>query len=227
MATGQTLLNLMEDLDSELQLQSGEANVAKGLRMLNAAQDMMETVIAKYPLGKWGKVGILTTTNLTEATAFPTGVLRIDQLQLMDTSVTPNMPKADLDNLQETGSHAWNRQFPYNLVYTAGSSGAPQAYWTNGSNIYWSPVPDGIYTIRWYGFQQADDITASGTFAYDDACLYPLATLAVKMIKVGLDDPIQDLTSQAKELFDPLMEALADFNRTGALGYAYRYTHNT
>ena len=66
MATGQTLLNLMEDLNSELQLQSGEANVAKGLRMLNAAQDMFESVLATYPLGKWGTTGTVTTTSSTE-----------------------------------------------------------------------------------------------------------------------------------------------------------------
>ena len=67
MATGQTLLNIMEDLNGELQLQSGEVDVSKGLRALNAAQDLFETVLATYGrevLG--GTYGTVTTTASTE-----------------------------------------------------------------------------------------------------------------------------------------------------------------
>ena len=39
MATGQTILNLMEVLDRGLQLQSGESGVTLGLRAANASQE--------------------------------------------------------------------------------------------------------------------------------------------------------------------------------------------
>ena len=42
MATGQTVLDLMEVLAPELQLQSAEADVVKGLIVLNRAQSAFE-----------------------------------------------------------------------------------------------------------------------------------------------------------------------------------------
>jgi hypothetical protein len=47
--TGQTLLDTMELLNQELQLQSGEADVVRGLLALNIAQDHFEASAAKRP----------------------------------------------------------------------------------------------------------------------------------------------------------------------------------
>ena len=41
MATGQTILDLMEGLDASLQLQASESGVPKGLIAANAAQDYL------------------------------------------------------------------------------------------------------------------------------------------------------------------------------------------
>ena len=81
MATGQTLLDLMEVLDRGLQLQSGQTGVTMGLRAANAAQDYLESLLALQPNNYGSTVGTVTTTADTETTAFPTGLLRLDRLQ--------------------------------------------------------------------------------------------------------------------------------------------------
>lgn len=222
--TGQDLLNIMEDLNAELQLQAGEANVAKGLRALNAAQDMFELILARQPDVKGGQVGTVTTSNQVEYTAFPTGVLRVDRLQLLDPSTL--RPVRDLDNVKRVGGHV-NQSYWPNYLTANVTSGAPAAYWTNGRRIYWDPLPSGTHTVRWYGFQSDSDITASGTFGYDDAAAYPLATVASQIIKVGLDDPAQDMMGLAEELFTPLFDTLIHFNRDEPEPYNYRYQHDT
>lgn len=221
MATGQSLLDRMELLNQELQLQSGESDVTRGLLALNVAQDYFESVAAvrKGLLG--GAVGTVTTSASTETTSFPSGVLRIDRMQLLNSS---SRPKRRLLNLKEEGEHAQTSAWPINLIESA-SDGEPYAYWTNGTNIYWAPRPDAIYTIRYYGFSAASDITAGGTFAYPDICMLPFATFAVRLLKSGLDDPTQDYTSLASATFDATLEALERFNRDGAAGLVYTQNH--
>src|SRR3990167_9038126 len=86
MATGQSLLDRMELLNQELQLQSGESDVTRGLTALNVAQDCFEARAAARPniYGSTTPVGTVTTTVNTENTAFPTGLLRLDRLQYID-----------------------------------------------------------------------------------------------------------------------------------------------
>ena len=73
MATGQTMLDLMEALDYGLQLQSGESGVTRGLKALNAAQDHLESMLALDPNVVGSTVGTITTSADTETTAAPTG----------------------------------------------------------------------------------------------------------------------------------------------------------
>ena len=73
MATGQTILNLMEALDRGLQLQSGESGVTLALRAANAAQDYLESLLALQPNSFLSSTGTVTTTADTETTTFPTG----------------------------------------------------------------------------------------------------------------------------------------------------------
>ena len=47
--TGQDLLDRMELVNQELQLQSGEADVTRGLLALNVAQDYLESILALHP----------------------------------------------------------------------------------------------------------------------------------------------------------------------------------
>lgn len=218
--TGQTLLDTMELLDQELQLQSGEANVTRGLVALNRAQDYFESLAAvrKDILG--GATGTVATSANTETTSFPSGVLRIDRLQLLDSN---SRPYRELGRIQRAGGHAVSSFWPWNI--TQSGTGSPYRYWTNGTLIYWQPLPSGTHTVRWYGFQVASDITAGGTFAYPDIVALPLASFAGALMKAGVDDDPATWQSLAQATFSSTLDALESFNRDGARGLEYTQIH--
>lgn len=222
--TGQTLLDTMELLDQELQLQSGEVDVTRGLLALNVAQDHFESVLSMNRDVVGDGTGDVTTTSGQETTAFPAGLLRLDRLQMLDSN---GKPLYDLEPMDSTGGHIYYRSWPYNLISPLASPGRPDAYWTNGRNIYWAREPDDTYTVRWYGLQAADDITAAGTFAYPDIVRLPLATFAVRMMKMGVGDQVADIDTLAQATFGPVIESLAGFKRDGASGLAYTRQHTT
>tara|TARA_R110002020_G_scaffold406649_1_gene616804 strand:- start:195 stop:866 length:672 start_codon:yes stop_codon:yes gene_type:complete len=222
MATGQSVLDLMEIMDRGLQLQSGETGVTLGLRAANAAQDYFESLMALEPNIMGSQVGTITTSASTESTTFPSGVLRIDRLQYIDPATS--RPAWDLDRVGYPGDYF--QSGTVNSVLNITTTGKPLRYWTNGTNIYWDPLPDGTHTVRWYGFKAADAITASGTFAYPDLVLMPTATYAVKLMRIGKDDDLGGVQSTAMEVFKPAIDALSRFNRDRAPGYDYRYSHS-
>ena len=49
MATGQSILDLIEVMDRGMALHSGETGVTMGLRAANAAQDVFEALLAQQP----------------------------------------------------------------------------------------------------------------------------------------------------------------------------------
>lgn len=223
MATGQTVLNLMELVDRELQLQPAEDDTVRGLIALNAAQDYLETILASFPNVKGSSHSTLTTTASTETTAFPTGLLRLDKMQLLDTNGNVVW---GLDPLDEVGSHRPVARWPWSIGTASPLTGKPRAYYTNGTTIFWSPLPDGTHTVRYYGFIRASDITASGTVAYDDVLLLPLATFAARLVKVGLEDSTTDLIDLAGSTFLPAVRMLDGFTRDGAPPLQYRRQHD-
>jgi hypothetical protein len=223
MALGQALLDRMELLDAELQLQSGEVDVTRGLLALNVAQDYFESLAAARGRVLGSKAGTLTTTAATETTTFPSGVLRIDKLYLQDSN---GRIKWQIKPRKAPGGHVGGTSWP--VVALAGtSSGEPAYYQTNGTLIYWNPTPSGVSTVRWYGFQTASDITAAGTFAYPDVVMFPLATFAVKVLKSGLDDDMAQLQQISRETFEPVLDAMERFDRDGAVPLAYTTHHSS
>ena len=114
MATGQTLLDLLEDAFPEMDLQSGEADVDKGLRLLNAAQDLYETVAAQHPNVHGSAIGTVTTAASTESTTYPTGLLRLDGLDYIDSATS--RPAWPLDPIQNRGGHAWHSTWPFTII---------------------------------------------------------------------------------------------------------------
>jgi hypothetical protein len=220
--TGQSLLDRMELLNQELQLQSGETDVTRGLVALNVAQDHFESLAAVRRGLAGAGTGTVNTSASTESTALPSGLLRLDRLQLLDASTS--RPKRELTRLSRVGGHAVHSTWPANLLATA-SSGEPTAYWTNGASIYWSPLPSGTYTVRWYGLTAASDLTAGGTFAYPDIVALPLAALAVRLMKMGLDDNAQDVQGLASEVFTDVLNTLDRFHRDGGTGLEYTQVH--
>jgi hypothetical protein len=223
MATGQTILDLMEVLDRGLQLQSGQTGVTMGLRAANAAQDYLESLLALRPNNYGSTVGTVTTTADTETTAFPTGLLRLDRLQYLDASTS--RPGWDLEWVGYTGDQYGPAMTYPSIQFDATTTGKPVRYWTNGRNIYWDPLPSGTHSVRYYGMVAADDITASGTFAYPDIAITAVADYAAKLLKVGKDDDAQPISVVGAEIFNPCIELLGRFNRDRAPGYDYRYEH--
>lgn len=224
MATGQTILNLMEALDPELQLQSGESDVTKGLAVLNAAQDAFESLASQHPQVFGSAVSTLTTTQNQEYTTYPSGLLRLDGLDMLDSD---SLPEYQIRSKKQRGGHRYGRPYWWDYISTT-AMGKPAVYWTNGTRIYWDPIPDAsTYVIRYYGFAAAADITASGTFTYPDMVVLPLASFAVRILRTGLDDPIADISALGKDIIGPVVTSLAGFNRDGGHGYVYMFNHDT
>lgn len=223
--TGQSLLNLIELFDQENQLQPGEADVTRGLLALNVAQDYFEAQVARRTKVLVDQVGTVTTTASAESTPFPAGLMRVDRMQYLDP--TTSLPMWDLDVIKKVGGQTRLWRWPFALVAPQNISGKPRGYWTNGRNIYWDPIPDTTYTIRWYGFKSADDITADGTFAYPDEVAAPIASFAATVLRVGLGDDANETATLANQIFDPVIDNLSRFNRDGAEPFEYRYTHLT
>lgn len=223
MATGQTLLTWMEILWPELQLQSGESDVTKGLLALNAAQDMLETHMAQYADDMYGGTeGTLSTTANQEYTTFPTGLLRVDQIDMLDDT---DLPAYTLDPLDPGGS-ARGRWY-WNVASSTSSAGKPAGWWANKNRIYWDPIPAEVYDLRYYGLVAATDITANGTFLYPDYAILPVAVLATKMLRMGVDDPTDAYSDLAVETFNPVLDAMSGFNRSGPRGLTYSRKHDT
>ncbi len=217
-------MDLMEVLDNETQNQSGEDDVTRSLIALNAAQDYFESLVALQPKVLGGVTGTVTTTVNVETTAFPSGVLRIDKLQMLDAAT--GRPVWTLDPIRSTGGHVWARSWPLNITSPSTVTGKPRAYWTNGTNIYWDPLPDATHTVRYYGFATAAAITAGGTFLYPDICQLPFASFASKLMQMGIGDDTNELTNMAAATFAPTIAALSAFNRDGAVPFEYRYGHD-
>jgi hypothetical protein len=220
MATGQTILTLMEVLNNELQLQPSEPDVVRGLAALNAAQDYFESLVSSQVELLGDTSGTITTTANVEYTAYPTGLLRLDKLQFI--SPTTSRPAWDLSPLFVSGGHAFA-----NSTFTGSvdAPGQPTRYFTDGSRIYWTPLPDATYTVRWYGFQVASDITAAGTFTYPDAVMLPLASFAVRLMKEGVGDAGGSITEIADRTFAPVIKTLGSFRRDGARPFQYTQLH--
>jgi hypothetical protein len=222
-ATGQSLLDTMEVMDRGLQLQSGETGVTLGLRALNASQDHFESMMSLQPNVMSSSIGTVTTSASTESTAFPTGVTRLDRLQFIDPDTS--RPAWDLERIGPVGDHYTSSTAQYALGYDNATTGRPVRYWTNGSHIYWSPLPDATHTVRYYGMKAASDITAGGTFAYPDIVMLPIVQFAVRMLRVGKDDEAGPIVDLGMQIFGPVIQTLTRFNRDRPPGYDYRYAH--
>ena len=212
----------MELVNAELQLQAGEVDVTRGLIALNVAQDYFESLVAVRKGALGGAVSTVSTTANQEYTTFPSGVLRIDRLVLLDSN---SKPERELDPSYRVGGHSMRAYWPLNLV--SSTSGKPASYYTNGTNIYWGPTPDAVYSVRYYGFAVASDISAAGTFAYPDIVSFPMAAFAARLMKSGVDDDAADLAGLAEQSFKSTLDALDHFHRDGAKGLEYTSSHNT
>jgi hypothetical protein len=190
------------------------------------AQDYLESVFSLHPEIYGDTSGTITTTAGQETTTFPVGVIRLDQLYLLDPST--GRPTSPITIIRETGGHAGPGAGALALVGgSTGSGGRPGQAYTNGRLLYWAPSPDNAYQVRWYGLQQQADITVTDAIGYVDLCLTPLATFAVQLLRTGLDDDVTQYTALAATMFEPVVASLTGFRRDRAAPYQYRYSHDT
>jgi hypothetical protein len=71
----------------------------------------------------------------------------------------------------------------------------------------------------------ADAITAGGTFSYPEIVMLPIVQFAVRMLRIGKDDEAGPVIDLGNQIFGPVIQMLARFNRDRAPGYDYRYSH--
>jgi hypothetical protein len=201
MAIGTDLIQGLNDLDDEI---SASDDQARALRVLNRAQDTIELVLSLHPhiLGTYGTI---TTTASTETTAEPTGLLRLDRMRFIDPGTS--RPTYKLEPVFQAGDISTDHVWPYSN--SAASTGKPTEYaWAYGV-IWWGPkVPDDTHTIRWYGLASADDITATGTFAYPDFLISPLTKLGARYFKQRVDDPQEEIVAFAQQEMASVIESL-------------------
>lgn len=221
--TAADLLDRMELFDAELETGSAEKDETRALLALNVAMDYFESVAATFPK-IFQSHSTISTTASTETTTFPSGLLRLDDLWFID--ATTLRPSYQLRNLQDTGSHVASLPWPLTIALAPGSPGQPRAYYASQSRIYWAPLPDAAHTIRYYGLIAATDFaTRATTFAYPDDVSLPMASFATKVLRIGRDDPIQELESQANDFFVPVLRRHQRLIRTRPSSRYYGEVH--
>ena len=224
-----SVLTKMSVLDNELDVSSGGADETRSISALDMAQDAFEAFIANHPK-LLGTVGTTTTTASTEATAWPTTLMRMDTAWLINTTSTPNLPQWELDIIQDTGGHIPQGPWPFGSVWSSSPAGrgAPVALFTDRANLYWKPLPDATYTVRIYGLYSKDEITSrAATFSYPDVVSVPMAAYAVRMLEMGIDDPSEEMAALADEIYTPVVNMLRRPTRQRAQSRQYQYQHTT
>ncbi len=222
--TYQEILDTMELLDQELQLQPSEADVSRALIAINRAVDYFEVELSKYPdiLGDYN--GNVVTAASTESTAFPSGLLRLDRLQLLGSD---SLPLWDVTPIERTGGHRRGWRWPYYIGLSTTSPGKPTGYYTDGRRIYWDPIPDAVHTIRWYGLRASPNAIADAMFPFPDQAALAIASFAASLMKIGLGDDLAEIGGLATQQFSKVIEGLDGFHRDGPSSYDYTYLHTT
>jgi hypothetical protein len=222
--TASDLLGLMKLVNNELETDAADPDEARGLASLNACQDLLDAVCAARPR-VLSTVGEITTTASVEFTTFPAGVMRLDGLQPL--SAVAGVPTgAVIESTDDVGGHRPGGPWP--LLIAAGSPGRPDSFFSDGRRIYWGTMPDAVYAFRWYGFLKGTNfLNRNTTFDYPDHFAMPIATLATKVLKIGLDDSIDNLFGLAQEHFAPALKAQRSIIRVRPMSRMYRRPHDT
>src|SRR5881394_1687449 len=128
------LLTLMSTFDNEADFSAGGTDESRGIAALNAALQYVQNVCAAMPrvLSARGANPIATAANV-EYAAFPSSLLRLDRLWMLDT--TSLLPIYPLGQIQEVGGHS--PSIPL-VGYTniATGTGRPSSYYADSESIY-------------------------------------------------------------------------------------------
>lgn len=226
-----SIMAMMQIVDNELDVSVGGADETRSITALNMAQDVFESVLATQP-DTLGTVGTsITTTANTEATTWPTSLLRLDTLYMLNTQVTPNQPQWEIRIIQDVGGQAAQWPFPWIsgiIGYLPQGFGPPVAAYANRAQFLWAPIPDQVYSIRPYGLFAKTDITSrTQTFEYPDVVAVPMATFATRLLSIGVGDPTDDLDALGRQTYDPVIKMLRQPVRQRPQSRQYSQVHFT
>lgn len=224
MATYADALTYMTIFDNGLKIGAGEADEARALIALKAAQHYFETVAASLPRVLQSTITIATAAS-TETTTWTSTLLRLDALWYLDP--TTLRPVRKIERIDEVGGHVPALPWPLSLSINPGA-GAPSGYYANMANFYWLALPDAAYTLRVYGFiEQAELSTRSTTWPYPTRALVPVAQFATRLLRTSTDDETGDLDELAGAIFRPFLKQLRKFDRSAPHGRYYTDVHST
>jgi len=225
-----TIMSKMQVVDNELDVSVGGADETRCLSALDMAQDQFETILANHP-DTLGTTSTVTTTAQGETSDWPTTLLRLDTMWMMNLQVLPPTPQWQIDVIQDVGGQSMATPYPWlsgMVGYSPQGYGAPTAAYTNRQSFFWAPIPNEVYTIRVYGLHSKTDITSrSQTFQYPDQVANPLAVYAVRLMEMGIDDPSDELKALADEMFAPVINMLRKPTRQRPQSRQYTRMHTT
>lgn len=221
------LLSLCKLLNNELKVASGEPDETRMILALNEGQRYLELLAAQYPRALQQVTTVATVAN-TETTAKPATLLRLDSIWLLDSN---SRAVRKLERIDEVGGHVPDLPWPFLLSPDAVSlqaTGAPIGYYASWDQFYWLPRPDGVHTARIYGLLEKDDWTIrTDDVNYPKRARLAIASFAVKLHRLGVDDDVKDLDTLAAQTFVPLLRTLSNLDRSGPQGRAYTEFHTT
>lgn len=226
---GSTLISdvfdVMALLNNELDISSGGVDETRCLTALKVAQRYFETLAATMPAGVLQTAFTIGTVASTETTTWTATLKRLDAIWKLDP--TTLRPIYKLKRINQIGGHVPSLPWPLQLSMPTGS-GAPAGYYANTANFYWLPLPDGVYSLRVYGFvTAAAPVSRDSQFLYPDECMAPFASFAAKLMSMGVGDNDGDLTGLAEACFRPILRGMKKFDRSEPLPRAYAYAHDT
>lgn len=217
------VLSVMELLDGELETGSGESDETKAITALTQAQHYFETLCATYPKILQDTTTVVTAAS-TESSSWSSSLLRLDALWLLDAN---SRPISKLRKIEDIGGHVPSLPWPLDVVYSSGV-GSPYGYYANMRNFYWLPLPDGVSTLRIYGFlTKARFAARTDDFNYPYNCHLPFAQFAVRLMQIGDDDVSLDLMQLAGSVFTPVLKQLRKFDVSEPSARHYSEFHTT
>lgn len=216
------IFDLMEMLDNELETESGGVDAADALIAAIQAQHYLEVLAASMPRVLQSTVDVVTAAS-TETTTWTSSILRLDALWLLDSN---SRPIRKMTRIDEVGGHVPNLPWPVQVSEVG--TGAPGAYYGNMANFYWLPTPDGVHSLRVYGFiEQSRFASRSSAVSYPYRLHLPMAQFAVKLLALGVSDDTIDLDGLAAQVYTPALRQLRKFDRSGPHGRHYTEHHTT
>lgn len=225
----QTLFNRMMLYDNELSLIDATGDdFLRGITAVNLVQDWWEAVAAAIS-GLCKTKNTIDTTANQETTDWPLTLARIDKVWLLDAA---GNQVREVTPIHEEGGHIPDLPYPVSAVSLSGvmNTGAPfqYAYDGPGGQLYWSPKPDAVYTLRVFGlWTKADYASADDEFLYPDVVALAIPPFAVQVMRLGLDRDLEAIQRSAEGAFARAVKALKRPVQSEPLAREYSEIHDT